>query len=129
MSAIFKSEGQTIYKELCQKFQMKPKPIILTAEEKRMKRVIPVRAEDFVCPLQTDYIEEKLGQGILNNLKLSRFAAYEALNFVDGQRSILDIAKAVSAEYGRINVQDVYDFFSVLERAELVKFKKKMLPR
>lgn len=124
MSAAFKSEGQTIYKELCQKFQMKPKPITLTAEEKRMKEIIPVRAEDFVCPLQTDYVEEKLEQGILNNLKLSGYAAYEALNFVDGQRSILDIAKAVSAEYGRINVQDVYDFFSILEKAELVKFKK-----
>jgi len=47
------------------------------------------------------------------------------LNFVDGQRSILDIAKAVSAEYGRINVQDVSDFFNVLEKAELIKFKKR----
>jgi len=33
--------------------------------------------------------------------------------------------KAVSAEDGRINVQDVYDFFIFLEKAELVRFKKK----
>ncbi|UCC38460.1 MAG: DUF4910 domain-containing protein [Candidatus Aminicenantes bacterium] len=125
MSVAFRDETQKVYRGLCQKFQMKPKPITLTAEEKRMKQVIPVRAENFVCPLQTEYIEEKLGQGILNNLKLRRYAAYEALNFVDGQRSILDITRAVSAEYGQIDVQDVYDFFSVLEKAELVKLKAK----
>lgn len=125
MSAAFKGEGQAIYKELCRKLQIKPKPITLTAEEKRMRRIIPVRAENFICPLQTEYIEEKLGQGILNNLKLRSYAAYEVLNFADGQRSILDITKALRAEYGRINVQDVYDFFSVLEKAELVELKTK----
>lgn len=125
MSAAFKSEGQAIYKELCRKLQIKPKPITLTAEEKRMRRIIPVRAENFVCPLQTEYIEEKLGQGILNNLKLRSYAAYEVLNFADGQKSILDITKALLAEYGRINVQDVYDFFSVLEKAGLIELKTK----
>ncbi len=125
LAAAFKSEGQEVYKELCQKLQMKPQPLTLNVAEKSMKLIIPVREENFVCPLQTEYIEEKLGQGILNNLTLRGYAAYEALNFVDGQRSVLDITNAVSAEYGHINVQDVHDFFSVLEKAGLVKFKKR----
>lgn len=50
-------------------------------------------------------------------------AAYEALNFADGKRSIFDIAKAVSAEYGPVNIMSVHDFFIVLEKAGLVKLK------
>jgi hypothetical protein len=46
------------------------------------------------------------------------------LNFADGQRSIFDITQAVSAEYGQVNIQEVYDFFKILERASLVTFRK-----
>jgi len=88
-----------------------------------MSRVVPVRAEDFVCPLWTDYIEEKLGESVLDGIKLRRYASYEALNFVDGRRSIFGIARAVSAEFEPVGVQEVYDFFRVLERAGLVRLK------
>jgi len=45
----------------------------------------------------------------------------EALNFVDGKKSVLAISNAVSAEYGPQKIQDVMDFFVALEKAELVK--------
>jgi len=124
LSSGFKKEAQKTYKNLCLKLGVKPRPITLTAEEKKMSRVVPVRAKDFVCPLWTDYIEEKLGKGVLDGIKLQRYASYEALNFVDSRRSIFDIATAVSAEFGPVDVQEVYDFFIVLEKAELVKLKK-----
>lgn len=123
LSSGFKSEAQKIYKNLCRKLGTKPEPITLTSEEKKLNQIIPMREEGFVCPLQADYIEEKLGQGILERIKLRRYAAYEALNFVDGQRSIFDIARAVSAEFGPVDVQDVHDFFRILEKADLVKLK------
>jgi len=119
----FNKEVQKLYAELCRKFGMKPKPITLTAEEKRLSRVVPLRAEDFVCPLQSDYVEEKLGQGIMRQLKLRGNAAYEAINFADGKRSIYDIARAVSAEFGPVDVKDVEDFFKMLEKAELFRLK------
>jgi len=124
LSSGFKKEAQKTYKNLCLKFGVKQEQITLAAEEKKMSRVVPVRAEDFVCPLWTDYIEEKLGEGVLEPIKLRRYASYEALNFVDGRRSIFGIARAVSAEFGPVGVQDVYDFFRVLEKAGLVKLKK-----
>ncbi len=119
----FNKEAQKLYADLCGKFGIKPKPITLTADEKRLSRVVPLRAKDFVCPLQSDYVEEKLGQGIMRQLELRGNAAYEAINFADGKRSIYDIARAVSAEFGPVNVKDVEDFFKILEKAELFKLK------
>jgi len=119
----FKKEVQKYYSSLCRKFGMKPIPVVLTAEEKRLRRVIPFRAEDFVCPLQSDYVEEKLGQGILRQVKFRGYTAYEALNFVDGKRSVYDIARAVSAEFRPVDVKDVEGFFRILEKAGLLKLK------
>jgi hypothetical protein len=103
---------------------VKTKKISLTAEQENMKKVIPVRNVDFVCPLETDYIEDKLGEGALSGIELGRYGTYEALNFVDGRRSVLDISDALSAEFGPVDPGEVLDFFKVLERAELIAFKE-----
>jgi len=88
-------------------------------------RIVPVRAKDFVCPLETDYLVDKLGPAVLDELKLSGDAAYEALNFVDGRRSLHGIWLAVSAEFGPVPPGDLEGFFKVLERAGLVKLEKR----
>lgn len=118
-----KQETQRYYSDLSRKFGMKPKPLTLTAEEKKLSRIVPLRAENFVCPLQSDYVEEKLGQGTMRQVKLVGNAAYEAINFADGKRSIYDIARAVSAEFGPVEAKDVEDFFRILEKAELFRLK------
>ena len=123
LSSGFKREAQKIYKNLCREWGIKPERIILTAEEKRLSRIVPLRAEDFVCPLQIDYIEAKLGKGILDKIKLPRYGAYEALNFVDGERSVFDITRAVSAEFGPVNIKDIKNFFKIIEKAELIRLK------
>jgi len=56
----------------------------------------------------------------LAGLKLSGNTAYEALNLVDGDRSVYVISRAVSAEYGPVSAQDVLGFFQVLEKCDLV---------
>lgn len=124
MKSVFEKEAQTLYKELCQKIGKKPRKILLSVEEKKMSGIVPIRAENFVCPLQESYVEDKLGHEALKGVNLSGYVAYEALNFVDGRRSILDIARAVSAEYRPVNMEDVYAFFTVLEKAELIKLKR-----
>ncbi len=74
--------------------------------------------------MDPDYLDEKMGPDAVNELKLRGDAAYEALNFVDGKKSVHDIALAVSAEYGPTDIQQVHDFFRLLEKAGLVTFKK-----
>ncbi|MGD2295965.1 MAG: DUF4910 domain-containing protein [Candidatus Aminicenantes bacterium] len=124
LRSAFQIETQKHYKNQCQKMGVKPRAIKQSAEERTMSRIIPVRSENFVCPLQSDWLAEKLGPEVLEEIKLRRYTSYEALNFADGKRSILGITKAVSAEYGPVNIQDVLSFFRILERAGLMTLKK-----
>lgn len=124
LRSTFKIEAQKHFKNLSQQFGVKPKAIQQSAEEKTLSRIVPVRDENFIGPLQTDWLVGKLGPEVLEEIKLQGYSSYEALNFVDGYRSILDIKKAVSAEFGPIKLQDVLSFFRVLERAGLVTLKK-----
>lgn len=119
----FKAEAQRFYSSSCRALGIKTNQMILTAEEKRLQRIIPVRSEDFVCPLQSEYVEEKLGQGVFGQIKLRGYAAYESVNFADGKRSLYDIARAVSAEFGPVDAKEVESFFKILEKAGLFKLK------
>ena len=121
----FQIEAQKFYKNLCLKFGVDPQAVQLNSEEKTMNRIVPVRNQDFVCPLQTDWLTEKLGEDVLEEIKLRGYSAYETLNFADGRRSVLAIAKAVSAEYGPVDLEDVFSFFRLLERAGLVELQKR----
>jgi hypothetical protein len=121
----FKAEAMKIYTALCEKFKAKPEVVSQGPEEKKFSGVVPVRDTNFICPLEMDYLVEKLGADVVGQIKLRGYTAYEALNFVDGKRSILEIVNAVSAEYGSQKAQDVLDFFSVLEKAGLLKLTAK----
>jgi len=121
LGAGFLAESQKIQADLCGKFKAKPQPIALTPEEKMFNNLIPVRDANFVCPLETDYLIEKLGTVMAAQIKLGGNASYEAVNFMDGKKTILAIANSVSAEYGPQNILDVYNFFMILEKAGLVK--------
>ncbi len=113
-------ELRSRYKELCVLMDIRPREPVALPEEKAMDSWIPVRSEDFVCPLQTGYIVDKLGEEAAAELPLQGRAAYEALNFVDGKRSVYAISRAVSSEYGPVSARDVLGFFRVLERCDLV---------
>jgi aminopeptidase-like protein len=123
MSLSFQKDARERYALRCQQRGVKPKTFVLTQEQKEMDETVPVRNENFICPLNEEYVVEKLGEGALARIEMGRYAAYEALNFVDGKRSVLEIANAVSAEYGPIDVNIVFAFFKVLQRAELLTFK------
>lgn len=62
-------------------------------------------------------------------IKAGRFVAYEALNFVDGQRTMLEIRDAVSAEYGPLPAADVEQYFRFLERLGVVSISSVRAPR
>ena len=118
-----KSAGR-VYKEACTALKVKPDAPKPSPDEVAWSKVIPVRSPDFVCPLEPDYLVEKLGAGVMERVKLRGYAAYEAINFADGRRSITGISQAVAAEYGPQNIRDVFEFFSVLAEAGLFSLKK-----
>ncbi|HSK10926.1 MAG TPA: DUF4910 domain-containing protein [Vicinamibacterales bacterium] len=86
-------------------------------------RVVPVRALDFICPLDASYLDEKLGPGAGRQTGLRGEQAYEALNFVDGKRSVADIARAVSASVSPVTAEDAHAYFRLLERAGLLSLR------
>ena len=49
--------------------------------------------------------------------------AAEVVNFIDGKRSVFDLANAVSAEYSETNSEHVLKFLRDLEKLKLVSFK------
>jgi hypothetical protein len=124
LAASYKNSAGRVFKEACAALKVKPEPPKLSPDEIAWNKVIPVRSPDFVCPLETDYLVEKLGAGAIDRIKLRGYAGYEAVNFADGRRSIYDITQAVAAEYGPQNIQDVAVFFSVLAEAGLFSLKK-----
>jgi Peptidase family M28 len=120
----YKNSAGLVFQAACAALKVKPVPPPLSADEIAWSKVIPMRSQDFVCPLETDYLVEKLGDGVMERIKLREDTAYEAVNFADGRRSVLDIAQAVAAEYGPQRIQDVGGFFTVLAEAGLFSLRK-----
>lgn len=90
------------------------------AGESAITHLVPVRSPEFVCPLDGGYLDEKVGPKALAGVSLRGDAAYEALNFVNGRRSVAEIANAVSAELEPVTAAEVLAYFRVLEKAGLV---------
>jgi hypothetical protein len=60
------------------------------------------------------YIEDHLPADQYAGLALSRESAYEALNLVDGHRSVSDIRDWLVAEFGAIELADVAAYLDAL---------------
>lgn len=70
------------------------------------------------------WLAEKTGRPtFLDDLAIARagrYVWYEAINFVDGRRTMLEIRDLVSAEYGPVPGADVEQYFRFLERVGVV---------
>jgi len=105
-----------------------PRP---SAAEQQLDLWVPTRNEAIRGPVNlwrpeygSIWIAQKTGNtdvlGAVPLTKSGRFVAYEALNFVDGRRTLLEIRDAVSAEYGPLPAADVEQYFRFLERLGVV---------
>jgi hypothetical protein len=76
------------------------------------------------------YLEAKLGQEEMAGLALpshsTRYGgggmfAYEALNLVDGERTVSDIRDWLVAELGEVGLQDVAEYLQALESIGVIR--------
>lgn len=107
------------YELLCEVRKVEPVVPKLTEKEEKLARLVPMVKTEAVWP---DI--GKAGRG----LKINRIynGAYETFNFIDGKRSILDIAQAMDAEFidvGGVPLDAVEEFIRALAKAELVEIK------
>jgi len=75
-----------------------------------------------------DYFSDHLGHDKASTIRLLNYQglwgheyAYEALNFVDGIRSVIDIRNALSAEFGPIPVELVDEYLTALESIQVIQ--------
>jgi aminopeptidase YwaD len=107
-----------------------------TPEQQRLDRVVPTRTTLIRGPLNlwrpeygAAWIAQQTGDSnVLAQVPLSKqgqYVPYEALNFVDGKRSLLEIRDAVSAEYGPLIDADLEQYFIWLERLGIVSLNRR----
>lgn len=117
-------ELETTYQLACVEKKVKPEKLMLTPDEMRLSKMIPVRKP------QSQDLDPWMAMMKLRemNLQISPLiyqAEFELRNFIDGKRSILDIRNAASAEYEPLPLLEVEKYFQALEKAELIEIKKK----
>jgi len=94
-----KLEG--LYRDKCQSLGIKPAPAQRSAAEQEYSRLIPRNR----YKLFTDDARKRGGEVtkfLADSPRLPGLAGSEAIAFIDGKRSILDIYDAVRAEYGNV---------------------------
>jgi hypothetical protein len=121
---------ENYYSYLCRSFGMRITEPSLTAEEIRLGQLIPKRLLGWEYSTDFRYLERSLRdpdiqQKILIN-KAGFTVGWEALNFVDGKRSILDIRNALSAEFSPVEVslEMVEQYFTILEKAGVLSINR-----
>ena len=88
-----------------------------------MSTLLPARTSDDMLELMEQRLRPDLPR--THDIYRYRYATDEMANFIDGRRSILDIAHAVMAELEGPDPQDVADYFYSLERQGSIILKKK----
>jgi hypothetical protein len=98
-----------------------------TQTETELKRLIPRRL--FKGTLSEDTLKQTLGEReyewyleIMERDLDSQKKMIEIVNFIDGKRSVHDIIKAVSAEYGAAEPEFVLKFLRDLEKTNFITF-------
>jgi len=143
---IEKGKVEAFYKLWCRENNILPREITVTEVEKRAGQLIPeILLKSFSDEYNTAMAKMRRDYG--SKMRLARLPVFEVWNFIDGKRSILDIANAVSAEYsgvyqGReliarkfayevdpatkiIPLKDVSDYLEAMEAVGIINIKKK----
>jgi hypothetical protein len=94
-------------------------------------RRIPVRSPEVRGPLGVyyyDHLTEVLGAGVKTSTALSgrehgEVLSFEALNLVDGNRTVSDIRDILTGRYERVTVSEVAEYLDLLGRAKVISWR------
>ncbi|MGB9892813.1 MAG: M28 family peptidase [Candidatus Saccharicenans sp.] len=117
-------ELEATYELMCLDHKIKPEKISLSPDEIRLSKIVPLR-KSWPEGSEPWMVMARLREMNLQVSPLIYQAEFELRNFVDGQRSIVDIRNAASAEYEPLPLLDVEKYFLALEKAGLFELKKK----
>jgi len=92
---------------------------------------VPVRSPDVRGPLGVyyyDHLAETLGPGAKTTTALTQrehgdVLAYEALNLVDGKRTVSDIRDILTGRYETVGVPEIAGYLELLGRARVITWK------
>lgn len=94
---------------------------------KQARKLIPKRL--FKGPLNTDALKKAIGEKrfewfeeTAKKDKGFKKKTYEIVNFMNGERSIYDITKAVTAEYRETSLEHVMKFIQLLKEANFIAY-------
>ena len=107
------------YEILCGYYNQKPKKFELTKDEIEMSKMIPERTSKEIPSRR----RLRVKTSSTNSVTRIRYGPFEALNFVDGKRSILDIAHALYSEYGGGDPADMKEFIMAHVKAGNLRIK------
>jgi len=129
-SANFDTEMKTslkslneMYKYLCRQHDVKPVQLALTPEEEKMSQLIPIKiAKGMVAQMAVE-----MDSGLPESHDVNKYthAAWELANFIDGKKTMLEIAHAVLAECGGPMPEKSAEFFYGLEKNGVIELKEK----
>ena len=104
-----------LYESLCARYGQSSRRLQLSTNEQRLSRMIPERTG-----------EKRTRVDIPKTNKVVRlnYGSYETFNFIDGKRSILDIAHALFSEYGVVSPADMEEFIQAHIKAGNLRFKE-----
>ncbi len=128
-------QGAVAYLEKLERLMATPEPRIM----QRRDETVYVRNGEIEGPMHAfgySFIEDKLDSETLAGLKLNSHSTaygdsgmftYEALNFVDGKRTVSDIRDWLVAEMGEVSVEDVAEYLAALESIGVVTRRKESI--
>jgi hypothetical protein len=121
-----------VAKKKCQLAGIDPSCLKSTPADPEWAALVPRRVQEIRGPINLHryqygrrWLYEQLGEYDFEELLLTQdglYYTYEALNFVDGKRTIREIRDIVCAEYEPAPVEHFYEFLTLLNRAGAVQF-------
>ena len=114
-----------LYASRCRALGLRVEKTAPTKDEVRLAGLVPVRTEKMGGMMSMWSLRDEVRKLNYQPPPSIMTAEWELRNFIDGERSILDIRDAASAEYAPIDLLEVETWIGIQEKLGLVTIKKK----
>jgi hypothetical protein len=114
-----------LYASRCKALGVKPEKAAPTKDEARLAALVPVRTEKMGSLMAMWRLRDEVRKLNYQPPPSIRAAEMELRNFIDGERSILGIRDAASAEFEPLDLLEVEKWVGIQEKLGLVTLKTK----